>query len=142
MGKTWSRKRKIAVAAAVVLLSATAALVYNQVLFMEMRYEYGDTPGIGLHAEYARDGSYCETVRDVYPKAHYNWWGHIWQDETMNWEDLRVETRSVDNERQIFPHGHTGIIEIGDRICGFDGDRPYYWVYIPEDRIIRSTVPG
>jgi hypothetical protein len=111
------RKALIYLAATTVLV---ALLIGIQLWSVHLGHEFtnkygGREPAIGtdgMRTNPLRPDEVCVEIRDVIPNAHYNWFGHMWQDEYILWEDVSWALNNTAVE-----HGRTGPMKVGEDIC-------------------------
>lgn len=82
------------------------------------RERFGSAPLLGF--EYDEEASLatsstCERVASISPPYHWNLLGQMWQEDSIHWEDVQTLSPAP----QEFEHGRTGVMKIGDVVCGW-----------------------
>lgn len=74
----------------------------------------------------------CIWINTIFPPAHHDWLGRIWQDEFLMWDDVEI----VERWNGTWEHGMSGPMRVGDEIC--DVPKYHVWVYTPEDKVFLT----
>jgi hypothetical protein len=94
---------------------------------------YGSTPGIQFGEQVADEGqTSCIWINYVAPPAHHDYFGRVWQDEHLLWDEVEIRERW----NGTWDHGMTGPMRVGDEICQVP--KYHEWIYKPEDRVFLT----
>lgn len=97
--------------------------------------EFGHTPGLFTTVVEASDETWCERIEVIGPKAHYNFWGEIWQDSYISWEQVQIRGSAIGSTKYL-DHGRMGPMKVGDILCGFSRGMSWEWIYEPDGTVM------